>query len=81
MSRKHFIAIAAAIKALRQGADPEHLYPIDRVAEALADTFENFNPVFDRERFLTACGVGDEQTTRLIAGVCGRPEHTESQIG
>ena len=56
MSKKHFIAIAAALKAMRLGASPEELATISSVAFALAFVFAGFNPLFDRQRFLDACG-------------------------
>lgn len=31
----------------------------ETVANALADNFEKDNPKFNRERFLTACGIKD----------------------
>ena len=66
VSKKHFIAIAAALKAMRLGASPEQLATISSVAFALASVFAGFNPLFDRPKFLVACGVKT------------RPEHTES---
>ena len=47
MTKKHFEAIA---KTLRDNKADKY------VCEALAFDFGLFNPNFDRERFLTACG-------------------------
>jgi len=68
MTRKHFAAIAAALKATK----PENL-PIDAFNRSafeagtwdawsatvfsVTDTVAQFNPNFDRDRFLTACGL------------------------
>lgn len=48
MTRKDYIKIAAIIKA--RGADVD-------LANDFADLLEDDNERFDRERFLTACGV------------------------
>lgn len=48
MSRKDYVRIAAIIKA--RGSDVD-------LANDFADLFEEDNERFDRERFLTACGV------------------------
>lgn len=54
MTRKHFIEIAATIKALKaNGADAATLKAI---AGELAITFKKLNPAFDKARFLAACG-------------------------
>lgn len=58
MSRKHFIAIAAANKnRVEHYSTTEH----DRVVlftliSEQADKFAKFNPNFDRQKFLTASG-------------------------
>jgi hypothetical protein len=51
MSRKHFIALAAAVAAI---ADPVNRR---QVAELLADVCAAANPRFNRSRFYAACGV------------------------
>jgi hypothetical protein len=63
MSKKHFEALAAALKSVKsvQGFPP-------RTPEAtwvttcltIANTLQDFNPRFDRARFLAACGVEDK---------------------
>lgn len=64
MTRKHFIAVAAVIKTLKDAPPvPRYREPEDRdsvltsVAVHLAIIFEDANPDFDRKRFLAACGV------------------------
>jgi hypothetical protein len=67
MTRKHFEALAAALKAAQR--DPE-LVPDDAPVDtqyaddkwldavyAVTDVCASFNPNFDRARFLKACGV------------------------
>jgi len=51
MSRKHFTALAAAV---RQIADPSERR---RTAELIADVCAASNDRFDRQRFYSACGV------------------------
>ena len=50
MTRKHFEAIAATIKALDL-TDSERSH----VAESFADMLAAFNHLFDRQRFIRAC--------------------------
>jgi hypothetical protein len=77
MTRKHFIAIAATIKADVDARDAEiermlasgsygsedvayEAHALEAVmctARKLATTFASFNPNFDRQRFLHACGI------------------------
>jgi hypothetical protein len=58
MTRKHFQAIANVI---RENCDNNKWdgEPSDaeRVGRAMASALRQFNPAFDRERFLKACGV------------------------
>ena len=57
MTKKDFILIAAALKATQPSyaarAQVAHDITINAIADALATT----NPLFDRARFLAACGV------------------------
>ena len=64
MSKKHFEALAAALKAQRP--DSDNCFQENRAAflmqwqadtKATADVCARFNPNFDRKRFLQACGV------------------------
>jgi hypothetical protein len=51
VSRKHFIALAAAIKAISNEDERR------RAAELIADVCQQSNARFNRARFLSACGV------------------------
>ncbi len=51
MTRKHFNALAAAIRRITDA----HARRV--AAEAVAEICHQFNPRFDRERFFRACGV------------------------
>lgn len=63
MTRKHFEALAAAVRATRKaqheaGGDPVTVdATLDRMADELATMLRMENPRFDRARFMTACGV------------------------
>ena len=54
MTRKHFEQTAAIIKAAR--SQPQHK-AVEYIARQLAVDFADDNPNFDRDRFLTACGI------------------------
>lgn len=55
MSRKDYVAIAAALRsALAAGAEERS---IAEAARRIADAMAVGNPRFDRARFLAACGV------------------------
>ena len=51
MSRKHFIALAAAVAAIADSANRRN------VAELLAAVCASANPRFNRQRFYNACNV------------------------
>jgi hypothetical protein len=53
MTRKDYVLIAETINALAS----EKYANMHIVASALADALAGDNPNFDRERFITACGV------------------------
>jgi len=55
MTRKHFIAIAAALKANREAANDKDV--ADSASRAIADVCAQSNPQFSRIRFLRACGI------------------------
>lgn len=52
MSRKHFKALADVVK--NTDLEPEAK---ERLAHEIALVCRSFNPNFDLQRFLTACGV------------------------
>lgn len=51
MTKKHFKAIAEIIRNTRCVKE------IAQVAIKLADYFADENPLFDRDKFMTACGL------------------------
>ncbi len=58
MTRKHFVAVADAIsKEVKASECEATLAALDSVAAALCTVFQKDNPAFDRDRFLTACGL------------------------
>ncbi len=63
MTRKDYVAIAAAIKAHTYSSNAEINTrnaaegTRQHIAEELADVMARENPRFDRARFLAACGV------------------------
>jgi hypothetical protein len=56
MTRKHFEAMAAITAKISN--DQTRSF----VAHAQADYFATVNPLFDRQKFLTACGLGGKVT-------------------
>lgn len=58
MSRKDYVAIAAAFKQQVGDwpANGTHWHSLKAVAEAVADAMKQDNSRFDRARFLAACG-------------------------
>lgn len=64
MTRQHFQAIADAVKETkdyfeRLDNNPSPDEVIETVAQELMREVRRFNPSFDRDRFLTACGFGE----------------------
>jgi hypothetical protein len=69
ISKKHFEAIAEAIKETKSDllrksgrlypAKPNIEWAIDRLSLRLAKAFSEFNPNFDKERFIKAAEVQD----------------------
>ena len=70
MSKKHFNALAAALRQTRdalnrdhQGDSPDHARDVHRAwrmtCRDVANVCAQTNPRFDRARFLAACGMED----------------------
>lgn len=60
MTKKHFIAIAAAIWVeLQQTKSTLEDRAIENMARRLCAVFAEENPRFDRAKFLAACGVSE----------------------
>lgn len=63
MQKRHFEALAAALRAVKPGNnEAARLTPVaylqwSRDVNAAANVLASFNPRFDRARFLQACGV------------------------
>jgi hypothetical protein len=60
MTRKDYILIAEVIEGAMQnweGFTPEAKEAIEGLARSLGHKLADYNPRFDRARFLTACGV------------------------
>jgi len=58
MTRKHFEALAAALKDRKpMGTIPYTTDQWELDCEGMASVCARFNPNFDRARFLKACGV------------------------
>jgi hypothetical protein len=61
MTRKDFELIAKVMRDLEQFRKDRGAFAPDpdlkTVSEFFADELQNTNPLFDRARFLTACGV------------------------
>lgn len=57
MTRKDYIAIAAILKARRTLHASASGKTVDAIAKDLCSMLKADNPNFDRDRFLTACGV------------------------
>ena len=56
MTRKHFEMVAAAVAKMVERSDRW------LITNLLADSFENDNPRFDRDRFIAACRPTDNQS-------------------
>ena len=59
MTRKDYVAIAAAIKAAQRPATSETEQSLREISLRLASIMQNDNSRFDRARFLKACGIQD----------------------
>ena len=54
MTKKHFKAIAEAIKFARHRSSPEAWVTLTEAAENMAVFFKQENPAFDKQKFLDA---------------------------
>lgn len=61
MSKKHFIEVAKMINNLGNRTQAEF------TALWFADFFAKYHKLFDRERFLTACGVEQYKPKKITA--------------
>ncbi len=66
-TRTHYKAIAAIVNIDYDQDCNEYGARVD-MAEKLADYFASDNPRFDRERFLTACGV-EVETVETVTDI------------
>ena len=61
MSKKDFVAIAAALRSIVDATDGSGTWSAQRVLfgaiERIADVCAESNDSFDRKRFLHACGI------------------------
>ncbi len=57
MTRKDYVMIAEIINRNSTSGNESTYIQFARMAEDLATELQNDNPRFDRDRFLTACGV------------------------
>lgn len=57
MTRKDYVMIAEVINRNTTSLTESAFIDFARMAEDLATELQNDNPRFDRDRFLTACGV------------------------
>lgn len=72
MSRKDYVAIAETLRyqldAHLGQVEVNHANGVADAAKALATTFGNDNPNFDREKFLYAAGVTDPSFAYAMIG-------------
>ena len=62
--RRHYEAIAEVLKDVRDSADTLQLFPpeiaaLNGIITKTAEVFRRDNPRFDRDRFISACGLED----------------------
>lgn len=59
MTKQHFIALAAALRSEKPGDNwsPNKCVQWELDTLAIASVLASFNPRFNRERFLKACGM------------------------
>lgn len=66
MTKKHYEAIAAIIASTYRNAalykDAGRTDTLETIAARLADYFATDNKLFDRSRFLAACGIESDKS-------------------
>ncbi len=79
MTRKHYIAIAEQLTKAHSVHKDSNAHQL--TAELLANYFYTDNKNFDRERFLTACGVEEtEDGERLVRCTSCMWQGVENQL-
>ena len=66
-AKRHYITVAEIIRSYMDRSDALTLFDAayqQTVASMFANVFEHDNPRFNRERFLSACGVSDSVPSR-----------------
>lgn len=60
-TRQHYKAIAEIIKSTREAMDDrcEWYHAVNTIECKLKEYFEQDNPLFNRQKFLEACEIGD----------------------
>jgi hypothetical protein len=65
MSRRDFVTIAEVLRKhideYDGAGDGGAVLVVDEISRDLADRFSRSTPAFERERFLTACGITPQQ--------------------
>jgi hypothetical protein len=61
MTKKDYVLIARVLKRARGSDNTSAPQILDAVAEDLCGGLELDNPAFNRERFLSACGVRQKE--------------------
>ena len=59
MTKKHFIALAAALRQVKPDRDHIATVQWERTVMAIVAVLEKENGQFDRRRFLAACGASE----------------------
>lgn len=60
LTKKHFKAIAGIVRDAQDLDPPKSGITRVRIASDLANYFAGQNPLFDREKFMAACGFPEE---------------------
>lgn len=60
MTKKDYELIAEVLAQVASQQDMDKQYIVDEVAYYMATKLQEQNPRFDRNKFLTACGIGHQ---------------------